>query len=124
MFRKKREEQKVDFDLKTLKKANFCMNRCPACKRARKKGKGLVYRLVKIEGKLCPSCRAYEKVYGVPAYENPSDELKKEMKKALKRAKKNVKKDKKALKKQKKALKKEKKNLRKQAVIKALQEIE
>jgi hypothetical protein len=49
--------------------AAVCVN-CPVCRHARKKQKGLVYLFVrKIEGDLCPFCRAYEKVYGRKAYE-------------------------------------------------------
>ena len=59
----------MKFDEKTLKRADFCKNKCPVCKRARKKGKGVLYLLVKLESKLCPFCRAYEKVYGKPAFE-------------------------------------------------------
>ena len=50
-------------------KAKICLN-CPLCKRARKKQKGLAYWFVKkVEGGICPSCKAYEKVYGRKAYE-------------------------------------------------------
>jgi hypothetical protein len=56
-------------DQKLKKKADFCKNSCPLCVRARKKGKGMLYALVKLESKVCPYCRAYKKVYGIPAYE-------------------------------------------------------
>lgn len=56
----------MDEELK--KKADFCKDKCPVCTRARKKGKGFLYTMVKLERKLCPYCRAYEKVYGKPAY--------------------------------------------------------
>ncbi|MBT3310676.1 MAG: hypothetical protein HN931_11220 [Desulfobacterales bacterium] len=59
----------MKFDDKTLKRADFCKNKCPVCKQARKNGKGVLYFLVKIESKICPYCRAYEKVYGKPAFE-------------------------------------------------------
>mgnify|MGYP000846050953 FL=1 len=55
-------------DEELKKKADFCKDKCPICTRARKKGKGFLYILVKTERKLCPNCRAYEKVYGKPAY--------------------------------------------------------
>lgn len=43
---------------------------CPACKKARKKQKGLFFLFVKfIEGWACPHCLAYEKVYGRKAHE-------------------------------------------------------
>ena len=46
-----------------------CMN-CTPCKHARTKQHGLVFWLVKcVEHRLCPFCRAYEKVYGRKAYE-------------------------------------------------------
>jgi len=65
---------KGQFDEKTLKGAEFCLSGCPVCVRARDKGRGILYRLVKLEAKLCPKCRAYEKVYGVPAWEKPQPE--------------------------------------------------
>lgn len=43
---------------------------CPACTKARKKQKGLIFWFVKsIEGDICPYCKAYEKVYGKKAHE-------------------------------------------------------
>jgi len=43
---------------------------CPVCKRARKKQSGLAFWFVKrIEGRVCPNCKAYEKVYGIKAHE-------------------------------------------------------
>ena len=61
------------FDEKTRKRADFCLNKCTACKVGREKGKGFFNWVVRLEHKLgfCPWCRAYEKVYGVPAYEKP-----------------------------------------------------
>jgi transposase-like protein len=54
---------------KDRKMAKVCLE-CPACKRARKKQKGFIFWFVKkIEGGLCPYCKAYEKVYGKKAYE-------------------------------------------------------
>ena len=55
-------------DPKTMEKAKFCKDKCPVCTRAREKGKGLLYQLVKFERKFCPYCRAYEEVFGKPAY--------------------------------------------------------
>jgi hypothetical protein len=49
--------------------ADFCKNSCPVCTRAREKGEGLLYNFVKLEEQLCPACRSYKKVYGVPAHE-------------------------------------------------------
>jgi hypothetical protein len=58
----------MEHDASTIKKAEFCRDKCPLCKKARAKGKGFLYQLVKLESKICPNCRAYEKVYGRPAY--------------------------------------------------------
>jgi hypothetical protein len=65
----------AQFDEKTLKRAEFCRSKCTACKVGREKGKGFLNWVVRIESKLgvCPWCRAYEKVYGVPAYEKPPE---------------------------------------------------
>ena len=50
-------------------KAQKCIE-CPVCRRARHKQKGLAYWFVKkIEGGICPHCKAYEKVYGRKAHE-------------------------------------------------------
>ena len=56
----------------TTSMAGFCKNTCPVCTRAREKGEGLLYNFVKLEEGLCPACRSYKKVYGVPAHEKPS----------------------------------------------------
>ena len=49
--------------------AEGCL-RCAACKHARRKQRGLLFWFVsKVEGMLCPQCRAYEKVYGRKAHE-------------------------------------------------------
>ncbi|HOW84196.1 MAG TPA: hypothetical protein PK573_16655 [Spirochaetota bacterium] len=53
---------------KLKKMADFCKEECPVCTRARKKGKGFLYAMVKFESKFCPYCKAYEKVYNRPAY--------------------------------------------------------
>jgi hypothetical protein len=54
---------------KDRKLAKFCVT-CPVCKHARKKQKGLAFKFVqKIEGKLCPFCKAYERVYGRKAHQ-------------------------------------------------------
>lgn len=51
------------------KMAKFCVI-CPVCKHARKKQKGAAFLFVqKIEGSLCPFCRAYERVYGRKAHQ-------------------------------------------------------
>jgi hypothetical protein len=48
--------------------AEGCL-RCPVCNHARRKQRGLLFWFVnKVEGKLCPKCRAYEKVYGRKAH--------------------------------------------------------
>jgi hypothetical protein len=49
--------------------AETCLS-CPVCKRARRKQRGLFFWFVKrLEGRLCPACRAYERVYGRKAHE-------------------------------------------------------
>lgn len=53
----------------TVSLAHFCKNTCPVCTRAREKGEGALYQFVKIEEHICPMCRSYKKVYGVPAHE-------------------------------------------------------
>ncbi|MEI6512480.1 MAG: hypothetical protein WCO51_04295 [bacterium] len=46
---------------------------CGVCKKARKNQRGFAYWFVKrIEGSLCPYCKAYEKVHGRKAFE-PED---------------------------------------------------
>ena len=46
------------------KLAKFCIS-CPVCKHARIKQRGVAFWFIKkIEGNLCPFCRAYERVYG------------------------------------------------------------
>ena len=43
---------------------------CPVCRRARAKQRGLLFWLVKrLERRVCPFCRAYERVYGRKAHE-------------------------------------------------------
>jgi len=59
------------FDEKTLKRAEFCESKCTACKKSREKDTGFWHTVVKLEEKLCSWCRAYTKVHGVHAYENP-----------------------------------------------------
>ena len=49
--------------------AQICAN-CVLCRHARKKQKGLVYGMVKPGSRICPFCRAYEKVYGKKSYES------------------------------------------------------
>ena len=51
------------------KMAKFCVS-CTLCSYARKKQKGAAFWFVqKIEGKLCPFCKAYERVYGRRAHQ-------------------------------------------------------
>lgn len=46
-----------------------CMN-CTPCKHARQKQRGVIFWFVKkVETRLCPFCRAYEKVYGRKPHE-------------------------------------------------------
>jgi len=43
---------------------------CPVCRYARRKQRGFAFWFVKtIEGKACPYCQAYERVYGKKAHE-------------------------------------------------------
>ena len=49
--------------------AKFCVQ-CPVCSHARKKQQGAAFWFVqKIEGDLCPFCKAYERVYGRKAHQ-------------------------------------------------------
>ena len=49
--------------------AKVCVN-CPVCRRARGRQRGAAFQLVqKIEGRVCPFCRAYERVFGRKAHE-------------------------------------------------------
>lgn len=49
--------------------ASVCTH-CPVCRTARRNQKGLLYSFVKtIEGRFCPFCMAYERVYGKKAHE-------------------------------------------------------
>lgn len=55
------------------RKAKFCKELCPVCKRARNKD-GIARWFVKnIDRPVCPYCKAYEQVYGYPAYEQPPE---------------------------------------------------
>jgi hypothetical protein len=61
------------FDMQTssLDKAlaRVCAN-CLVCRRARKQQRGAAFWLVKkIETRMCPFCRAYERVYGRKAHQ-------------------------------------------------------
>lgn len=43
---------------------------CPMCRQARRTQQGVAFGLVKnVEAKLCPFCRAYERVHGRRAHE-------------------------------------------------------
>ena len=51
------------------KMAQFCIS-CPVCHHARKTQQGTAFWFVKkIEGDLCPFCKAYERVYGRKAHQ-------------------------------------------------------
>ena len=51
------------------KLSKFCIS-CPVCRHARKKQQGAAFWFVKkIEGDLCPFCKAYERVYGRKAHQ-------------------------------------------------------
>lgn len=48
--------------------AKACAN-CVVCRRARRRQRGLAFWLVKhVETRLCPFCRAYERVHGRKAH--------------------------------------------------------
>jgi uncharacterized protein CbrC (UPF0167 family) len=48
--------------------ARVCVS-CPVCRRARQRQGGAAFWLVQhVEAKLCPFCRAYERVYGRKAH--------------------------------------------------------
>jgi uncharacterized protein CbrC (UPF0167 family) len=50
-------------------RAAFC-EACPVCRRARTRQRGAAFWLVKkVENRLCPYCKAYEKVHGRKAHE-------------------------------------------------------
>jgi len=49
--------------------ANVCRN-CLVCRRARQRQSGAAFWLVQqVEGRVCPFCRAYARVYGRKAHE-------------------------------------------------------
>jgi hypothetical protein len=53
--------------------ARVCAN-CLVCRRARQRQRGFAFWLVQhVEGRLCPFCRAYERVYGHKAHEQKSE---------------------------------------------------
>jgi hypothetical protein len=52
------------------KMAQVCV-KCPVCRHARKKQQGVAFWFVKkIEGDLCPFCKAFERVYGRKAHQS------------------------------------------------------
>ncbi len=57
-----------DITEKDRKMAQLCVD-CKLCRHARAKQKGIAFWFVKkIEGTICPYCKAYEKVYGRKAH--------------------------------------------------------
>jgi hypothetical protein len=47
-----------------------CCANCPLCRRARRQPSGLARTIVqRVETRVCPFCRAYERVYGRKAHE-------------------------------------------------------
>jgi len=49
--------------------ASVCVN-CPVCRRARRNQRGLAYALVtKVEGRICPFGRSYERFHGRKSHE-------------------------------------------------------
>ncbi len=67
------ERKSGEYGKWTLKAAEFCKSGCPLCVKGREKGRGLLYRMLKVEAKVCPMCRAYEKVYSVRTWEKPAE---------------------------------------------------
>ncbi|NIT35863.1 MAG: hypothetical protein GTN49_05085 [candidate division Zixibacteria bacterium] len=62
-------QRSVPATAKDRARAQVCEG-CPVCSRAREKQRGLAYWFVKkVERRLCPYCRAYERVHGRKAYE-------------------------------------------------------
>ncbi len=56
--------------------AKVCEN-CPLCRHARRKQAGLCYSFVRhIDQKICPFCRAYERLYGRKSHESLGDKIK------------------------------------------------
>ena len=54
------------------KLAQWCL-RCPVCAHARRKQQGVAFWLVKnVDSRLCPFCKAYERVSGRKAHEPAS----------------------------------------------------
>ena len=54
---------------KDRKMAEACLQ-CTVCRRARQNQRGFCFWLVKhIEDRMCPFCKAYERVYGRKAHE-------------------------------------------------------
>ncbi len=50
--------------------AGVC-TKCPVCRQARKRQRGAAFWLTsKVETRLCPFCRAYERVFGRKAHES------------------------------------------------------
>jgi hypothetical protein len=67
--RRKRNMSRSNFSERDRAMAKRCVE-CPVCNHARKRQKGLAFWFVKrIEGGLCPYCKAYERVYGRRAHE-------------------------------------------------------
>jgi hypothetical protein len=65
----KAKSEKRNITDRDRKLAKSCVT-CPVCKHARKKQEGAAFWFVKkIEGNLCPFCKAYERVYGRKAHQ-------------------------------------------------------
>ncbi len=50
------------------KRAKFCEEKCPVCKKAREGNKIAKWFVKNIDRKICPFCRAYEKVNNKKAH--------------------------------------------------------
>jgi hypothetical protein len=65
----RRREMSGEISEKDRAMAKKCLA-CHLCKQARRKQRGFAFWFVKkIEGGLCPYCKAYERVYGRKAHE-------------------------------------------------------
>jgi hypothetical protein len=63
-----------EFDEKTLQDAEYCRSKCPMCRPARRKGMGFLRWILKKVESSCEKCVAYEKVYGVKAWQKADKE--------------------------------------------------
>jgi len=59
----------MEHSAQDLALAKKCLE-CPLCRKARANQRGLLFLFVRLlEGRVCPACKAYERVYGRKAHE-------------------------------------------------------